>query len=867
MNDVSRRVVGAWLVSLALAFSVSACHGQLLEGGSPPDGGAPLDGRVAVPLDGAVGVRDGGSSGDAATGEPDAGCGAACEPGASCASDADCGGDKPWCGPEGRCLGVETVAMPLEVYPSDGVSEHTESLELLASSVAGVDRLYVQAHQPFYHVGGTTTGEWEGWDVEGAVSIRINGGAWVDVRNENVTCAFPESHYGPDNPNGCIGGGYATVRFTLPADGVAEGRNTVDFRFNGTRGVRAGFRVLAVGLMREGDDIQTFDPRRDGAHDGTRFVRDYGDGWRPPAGYGDEASVAAGRELFMRRDLLIDRIYGEAREIRAACNDCHAMDGVDLQYFGYSNRSIISRSRFHGLSEEQGSQIAAYIRSLELRTEDGTRYDPPGTPWDPPFQPGTTQLGTGRPAAESDPAFWAAGAGLDDVLDHDEEMLPHVFPRDGDPANGVDYITDPVSGERELNWEHIRVTGPLLDLTRYPIALQLPDWNNWLPDVAPVEDPAFESADYYMGRNAWTAYLDLVGNPREATWSGLLESMNPHGSATDRQTISEAMRVLGEFVRRFRGKGGSDALDIKRTLSGAQWGAVRIWEIFQHYHLYDDGQRGFERSRYPADHYSNDWTLPLGIWGRSRHFFDMAPHIVGGFERPPFAYGTRMGGKYFTHAWYHLQTIIDPGVHPRRSGQGPVDWQYQAPHMTGLSSASGVGGAYRMLVSEVRRWQMFYTPELGVGVGTERGDGLSGRRWNPRHTTPLWLMQNVFEDTPGPPSDAAYSNLDREARRQLATAALRSWWEAHSSFSLEDYQAFQCDDEERCWEPADFVPAVRYIIAHDYADRYYQQLRPLHEHGVPDDLLEPISDWCAAMWPRGNDASAVDGLTWESMIP
>ena len=98
--------------------------------------------------------------------------------------------------------------------------------------------------------------------------------------------------------------------------------------------------------------------------------------------------------------------------IRAHCADCHARDGRDLKYFCFSNASIIARSRFHGLSELEGQQIASYIRSLPVPS--------PGRPWNPPYQPG--------PGLDRQPvANWAAGAGLAWVLDDDSGTLPFIF--------------------------------------------------------------------------------------------------------------------------------------------------------------------------------------------------------------------------------------------------------------------------------------------------------------------------------------------------------------------------------------------------------------------------------------------------------
>ena len=46
--------------------------------------------------------------------------------------------------------------------------------------------------------------------------------------------------------------------------------------------------------------------------------------------------------------------------IQATCADCHAVDGRDLKYFNYSNRSIIERSKFHNLTQTE----VALLRKL-----------------------------------------------------------------------------------------------------------------------------------------------------------------------------------------------------------------------------------------------------------------------------------------------------------------------------------------------------------------------------------------------------------------------------------------------------------------------------------------------------------------------
>ena len=86
-----------------------------------------------------------------------------------------------------------------------------------------------------------------------------------------------------------------------------------------------------------------------------------------------------------------------------------------MAYFNFSNLSIVERARYHGLTEEEGSQIASYIRSLDVPLV------PQARPWNPPYQPG--------PGLDDKSAYqWAAGAGLDGMLDSDEEMVPYLFP-------------------------------------------------------------------------------------------------------------------------------------------------------------------------------------------------------------------------------------------------------------------------------------------------------------------------------------------------------------------------------------------------------------------------------------------------------
>ena len=307
-----------------------------------------------------------------------------------------------------------TGTLPIEVIGPDG---YTESVTVVASNGAQAEDLYLQAHSigyPYY----------EDFTVSKA-SIRINGGPWTDITNDIATCQFPESNLD------CVGGPYPTIRFEIPVADIGgslqDGSNTIDFRFNYAfpadspddfGSPSTGYRILDLEL-RDGADIDLID--------GTTFVWDDPSTWAPPEGYDDPQSISDGEALWHDRDILIDGWGGH--DIRASCADCHAADGRDLQYFAFSNTSIVARSAFHGLTDDDGKKIAAYIRSQELQdVDDGHTYAPPARPWTPVYQPGPTSRASRGEDAPRDQGtaindmpsngsqYLAAGAGLEWVL-------------------------------------------------------------------------------------------------------------------------------------------------------------------------------------------------------------------------------------------------------------------------------------------------------------------------------------------------------------------------------------------------------------------------------------------------------------------
>ena len=339
--------------------------------------------------------------------------------------------------------GPAPVNLPVEVMGPNGT---------VVSSLVNVPTVPAGSHQMQMRVHGLR------YDTE--ASVQVNGAAWVPLNTATVTLLGNAAAYGG------IGGGFSTVDMTvpLPAGAIVAGNNTINFRFNGTDGRTSGFRVLSFNFL---------DPQGNALVPSAGFVQDDPTTWLPPSTIA--ADIAAGKALWSGAALTVPKSTGPV-PIQAKCSSCHAQDGRDLKYFNYSNYSIVARSVFHGLTAQQGNQIASYIRMLPVNN--------PGRPWNPPYQPG--------PGLDSKPVNeWAAGAGLDAVANSDQDQLNDMF-----PAGIQDSVFAATS---TLNQREIR------------LPFQLMDWNEWLPSVHPMDafGAAFVNSPYNADYQALRAGLKV----------------------------------------------------------------------------------------------------------------------------------------------------------------------------------------------------------------------------------------------------------------------------------------------------------------------------------------------------------------------
>ncbi|MDC0675928.1 hypothetical protein [Nannocystis radixulma] len=275
----------------------------------------------------------------------------------------------------------------------------------------------------------------------GSAELVVNEGEAVDVSEPFV------------HPDGRV----STAEIAIDPGVLVPGVNRLAFRYPrqvvDAGAAVSGYRVLHVAL-RLGDTTHVL-----GEPDESPET------WRPLRD--DAASIERGRSYF--QDV--------ARDGGPTCSRCHTDSGADLQYYAFSDHSIVERAMLHEFSRPEAEDIASYIRSLPVPAE--------GRPYRPAFQPGTDNHG-------------AAGAGPESILPDDASFGEHLWGAASLPA--------------DLAWDWPET----VDTFVQPTSIAAPTFVRWLPrriderwftrrdgEVAVAEtalaaDPSLEHAQAFM---------------------------------------------------------------------------------------------------------------------------------------------------------------------------------------------------------------------------------------------------------------------------------------------------------------------------------------------------------------------------------
>jgi len=605
-----------------------------------------------------------------------------------------------------------TLILPIEVLsdgsPATPLVVDTQ-LRLDSASLASASQLWIECHRCGFY-GDPEYEATSAAPTKIKASFRVLGGStddsvpWIDITDQNVVLA------GPERVQGGVNGGLFTTQMSVALDTATRARlvalpglNKIQFRFNGTDGASNGFRILDLALQSAdgkdvGADLRGFiDPNVEKL-----------------AGAVPSDDVALGQALWYAQNSLIKSVIVK-RTIIASCSSCHAPDGRDLQYFGYSNNAIVKRSQFHGLSETQGKQIATFLR-YTLRNVPNA---PLGRPWNPPYQPG--------PGLDAAPANWAAGAGLGAVLTNASDGLKALFGKD---------VKQPLALS-QADIDAVMTAKGTLNVREIAIPMQFPDWNAWLPTIHPLDvwpDTGAKTGSFLKGGVFGNGSKNPLAFFKQLTdW--LDSHQDPNGMHGDYSHLTPDQRVQvqglmtnsGWETYNFLGggRGGhegpdpnnpwgaqvgasvlqarADAATTSAGLAGAfsyksfierstssllHWLAVEQWGLVQQYGL-EGNQANFIGDKDSATGAWKGRGEALGWPFNAPSTFYLAPHMLyeqDGTRENYFAWEQNdiVGSYYRTNQWYQLQMTINAGGQSGWSNY-PMDW----PYLTGFDALLG----------------------------------------------------------------------------------------------------------------------------------------------------------------------------------
>lgn len=726
----------------------------------------------------------------------------------------------------------DAIVMPLEVLGPAG-TQKTVAFSL--DNPETISHVYLRCNACGYH------------DIDldkdsgkTKATLRVNNGPEIPLKhfiedgriygNNAIRIIGGEGNYGG------IGGGFRTVRFTVPVEGLVAGENRFTFKHQDAEAPSIGFRIIEMNLI-ENNDLS-----RKVLSD-SQFRDDDPKDWQPPRN--TPSDIAKGRELWRKRDALydigLDHIDGQGNgqgpvsgKMKASCAGCHAEDGRDLQYFNFSNYSIVERSKFHGMSTEEGEQIASYIRSLNIPLVAQAR------PWHPTYQPG--------PGLDSKPVYeWAAGAGVDAILDNDSDMAPHLFPN----GTSLDAVRNVVDRYKTLNFREL------------PINIPMPEWNQWLPlfhpdDLFDITNNAILSDD--RGANVGQPYYkklfeDARANPTPRNIGALaskIKSWLRRGleCSTSGLNSGEPMRALNGAVMNaidlpfarvtrsncdaMRNTSNVEMQEVaKRGLTG--WTSVKMWEIVHSLNLEEESQKLTTPVCSGSDDRCIDASEARGWVVDGRNVFDRAPHFIGTGGGRKFFTQNAMLGILESNSWYHLNMILNPGY--RRTM--PSHFAYTYSHVELLQQEAKVDQGYRFWATMIKQRQLQTNGKYGIEAG------LDLRTAQP-YVYYGTARRRTITDT--------QASVGRQLWARLAQAMIEDFVADADNATAQDWANATQNRQVQDRNSTDFSACsgvCTFDLGKFQGRNTYRVIPKLREIGVSENAIRDLINWGEKTWPRG----------------
>lgn len=603
---------------------------------------------------------------------------------------------------------VAARTLPIEVFWKNS----EESIEVVLSADAAASAVYFS----------TRLNNIDGPD---RVAIGINESPYVSVNKATVeTDGLGE---GQDLAGDFKFPKTRDIRFKVPAGTLKTGTNTVRFKYGGVitdptsvYQSSMGYRVLKLNFKDQaGQPLLPESAFRQ--EDPSRWSTTYG-----------AEQVARGKQLWYMAQLAPNPT--STQKISASCNDCHVDTsdatqdggGYDLKYFNYSNHAIVSRAQFHQLSQAEGEDIAAYIRSLPT---PASKY---GRPWNPAYQPGPEIYQ--RPASE-----WAAGAGIDAVLTDQSKLVPLLFPS-GTISDADISLT----------------SGKKIDLVSLP-SFPLLDWNEWLPTVHPKDARRIFVAGQF-DRSMMKGWL--VAIKKSLGVKGSPESESYIKSSLDTQLNYLNLREMtAEYDATW-----AKVWDELDAIEHYAWAKYRLKEVFGLMQKYEI--EGRLPQLFGAGSPTRGWL------GANLFVTNAVPISKGDGGRFQI---TKPFGNYTATAWYHLQAIVNMGdINRKWTENVPVDGAYILNINSDFLGASGFAGGAQLYALSLRMMQeraSYNVPSLSLQTSYDPDWGQDPTR--------------IFMQS----KDAAWRGIAPADKTKMLSAIMKAHYEYLERFTVADFRS------------------------------------------------------------------------------
>ena len=672
--------------------------------------------------------------------------------------------------------------LPIEVLTGDNPANTTlfpngffKTVTVTVANAANAKKFWMQVYSLSY---------------QDKASVQINNSSWVTLNNTTTVVLQPGQRYGG------IGGANRTLKLTfdVPPGVVVNGDNVIRFKFNKTDGESMGFRVLNFNFWDAGNAPMLSNPP---------IAQEDPNTWTPPISSG--VAISEGQVLWHSRNIMTNNPL-DPSPFKASCADCHSQSGYDLKFFNFSNTSVIERSRFHGLSQTQGEKIASFIRTLS--------FENPGRPWNPPYQPG--------PGLEAKPVDeWAAGAGIDAVLEKDTDVMAFL------PSNGANPDSF-IDGARVKKF----------NVRDMPISIELPDWNHWLPRVHPIDSMGvitFEQSANFL-------YYDKIRKGLAGTLPGLThdeyvqkqlrQDLDDWGYWFAPDSKSPEFAALGPS-----GNNPFTKKQVVEQYAAAIWSASKLFEIMHEFELEELG-----RQFYGLQGESRQWLS-------NRHIFNFSPHLLGMSHAFPVTGDGRaeLTNLYFANVWYWLQIILNPGARNSMTGGWAAnDWDYTSTIMTNLAQESSGKEPLRSLLLAYKGMD---NGDDGYGPNGRDKGGVNGAWWG-------WDMRDNTAQLVGYWQQGWWDGVSNKA--PALTAAYQTWLEKSGSFNVEQWRKLAATREAPDWALNLSSPPYTFVIPNfaqnsdleNAATMLAYHTRLVRDANEMDDAIpNAMADLGSLLWP------------------